>query len=220
MNWVYVAWVFAFFQIVLFTAGAYLKWFRPLPKKNEDIIFILALRKRYKSAKKPIHSSDEKLIPISEMYVYPIRGMRAGSEVDSFELGAYGIKYDREIVLVTKKDLTLVTYNKYFPMACLRQSLKGSKLTITTEYPEKLTTKGLPGSLTLEMNINPETDLGAFAVCKKGYAGYKYPDDVCKWLSIAIDKDVIAIRSSMTRKNALDPKRILFGKGEFSKTYT
>ena len=74
--------------------------------------------------------------------------------------------------------------------------------------------------MTLEMNINPETDLGALTVCKKGYSGYRYPDDVNKWISTAIDKDVIAIRSSMTRKNALDPKRILYGKGEFSKTFT
>ena len=54
------------------------------------------------------------------MYVYPIRGIRAGSEVDSFELGAFGIKYDREIVIVAKKDLAIVTYNKYHTMACLR----------------------------------------------------------------------------------------------------
>ena len=98
-------------------------------------------------------------------------------------------------------------------MGCLWQSLKGSKLQITTEFPERLTEKGMPVSLTLEMDINPEKDLtGEFIECMKGYAGYKYPEDVCKWFSAAIQKDVIAIRSPMTRKTKLNPKRLIFDK--------
>ena len=124
--------------------------------------------------KTPINSKEEINVPICEMYVYPIRGMRAGSQVESFEIGPYGIKYDRELILVSRKDLSIVVFKHYHKMACLRQSLKGSKLLIETDFPEKLTAKGLPVSLTLEMNIDPETELGAFTVCKKGYSGYKY----------------------------------------------
>ena len=87
-------------------------------------------------------------------------------------------------------------------MACLRQSLTGSKLQITTEFPERLAEKGLPVSLTLEMDIDPEKDLtGEWVAVNKGYAGYKYPEDVCKWFSAAVEEDVIAIRSPMTRKS-------------------
>ena len=80
--------------------------------------------------------------------------------MDSVELGPYGIKYDRELLLTSNdEDRKIVTTNTYHAMGCLRQSLKGSKLLITTEFPERLTEKGMPESLTLEMDINPETDL-------------------------------------------------------------
>ena len=86
-------------------------------------------------------------------------------------------------------------------MACLRQQLNGSRLTITTEFPERLSERGMPVTITLEMDIDPEKDLtGEFIEVNKGYAGYKYPEDVCKWFSIAIEEDVVALRSSMTRK--------------------
>ena len=95
------------------------------------------------------------------MYVYPIRGVRA-TQVDYIELGPYGIKYDREIILASRDEHVYITMFRYLPMSCLRQSLKGSKLQITTEFPEKLTEKGLPASLTLEMDIDPEGELGEF----------------------------------------------------------
>ena len=44
------------------------------------------------------------MVPMAEMYVYPIRGVRAGAEVDSLELGMHGVKYDREILLAAKED--------------------------------------------------------------------------------------------------------------------
>ena len=101
-------------------AGVYVKYFLPKPKEDKDRTFVGTIRRKYKSARTPIKATEEKRVPITKMYVYPIRGIRAGSEVDSFELGAFGIKYDREIVIVAKKDLALVTYNKYHTMACLR----------------------------------------------------------------------------------------------------
>ena len=71
-------------------------------------------------------------------------------------------------------------------MGCLRQVLKDSKVTVTTMIPERLKEKGLPTSLQLEMDIDPEKDLGEYVELQRGYAGYKYPEEICRWFSIAI----------------------------------
>ena len=47
-------------------------------------------------------------------------------------------------------------------MGCLRQTLKGSKVTFTTEFPERLAVEGLPLSLTLELENTPEDDNAEF----------------------------------------------------------
>jgi hypothetical protein len=53
----------------------------------------------YKTVEKPIAYHEEKPLEIKKLYVYPIRGIRT-SPVESIELGPYGVKYDREIVLI------------------------------------------------------------------------------------------------------------------------
>ena len=69
------------------------------------------------------------------MYLYPVRGIPSGCEVDYIDLGRYGAKYDREIVLADKNDKSVVVSNLFHPMACLSQTLKNSKLEITTSLP-------------------------------------------------------------------------------------
>ena len=70
------------------------------------------------------------------------------------------------------------------------------------------------------MDIDPEKDLGEYVELQRGYAGYKYPEEICRWFSIAIQKDVIAVRSSMTRKTNNNPKRLIFDKNDQKKTFT
>ena len=89
-------------------------------------------------------------------------------------------------------------------MACLKQTLKGSKLEINTDCPERLTEKGLPIKLTLELEINPATDMGEYveretAKARYSYAGYKFPEQVNKWFSVAINKEIFAVRSPKHR---------------------
>lgn len=70
------------------------------------------------------------------------------------------------------------------------------------------------------MDINPEKDLtGEYIEVNKGYAGYKYPEDVNKWFATAIDADVVALRSSMKRTVKLKPQD-LFDKKDVRKTFT
>ena len=56
------------------------------------------LVERYETVKELLPAKDEQEVKIAEMYVYPLRSVRAGP-VDELEVGRYGIKYDREIVL-------------------------------------------------------------------------------------------------------------------------
>ena len=70
------------------------------------------------------------------------------------------------------------------------------------------------------MDINPENDLGELIECQKGYSGYKYSEEICKWFSAAIGKDVIVIRSPMIRKSKLNPKRLIYEKNDLRKTFT
>jgi len=68
----------------------------------------------------PIDADKEFSVPVCEMWIYPIRGIRAASQVDYLDVTKHGVKYDREIVLVSQDDLKIVTTNKHHPMGCLR----------------------------------------------------------------------------------------------------
>ena len=96
------------------------------------------IKQKYKSLRPPIHSSKEIKVPMIEMWIYPIRGVRAKSQVDSIELGEYGVRYDREILLATRKDLAVMSTNHHNPTGALRQELVGSEVIVTTTKPELL----------------------------------------------------------------------------------
>ena len=71
--------------------------------------FVARVKDLYLSVKNPVHARKEKELKIAEMYVYPIRGIRVQGEVDYFDIGPYGIKYDREIILAKRKEKWLLT---------------------------------------------------------------------------------------------------------------
>jgi len=192
--------------VPLWTIAIYIRCFR---RKKTISLDVVALRNKYLSLQPPIPRSKEKLIPIREMYIYPVRGVRAGAEVESLELGMHGAKYDREILLAAKDDKAIVTTNKYHVMGCLRQKLSGSVVTVYSQEPEKLRAKGLPETISIDLKENPES-VGPYLECQKGYFGYQYEEDVCAWFSAAIDKQVVAIRSPLRRRTRLNPKRLLF----------
>lgn len=143
------------------------------------------------------------------MYVYPVRGIRAGAQVDHLYLGMHGAMYDREVLLAAKEDKAVVTTNKYHEMGCLRQVLNGSVVTITSLKPERLRAKGQPESLSIELKDDPES-VGEFIEVERGYSGYQFNEKVNQWFSAAIDKEVFAIRSPLRRRTRMNPKRLIF----------
>ena len=161
------------------------------------------LVERYETVKELLPAKDEQEVKIAEMYVYPLRSVRAGP-VDELEVGRYGIKYDREIVLAEAASKKIVKCNLHHPMACLSQVLRGSKVEISTSRPELLSAQGLPAKLTLDMDVDAEAELGAYVELhrnqsKDQFGGYTYPEDVCRWFSVAIGKEVIAVKAALKR---------------------
>lgn len=53
-------------------------------------------------------------------------------------LGAHGIKYDREVMLLDPATGKNVSSENYKPMTRLIQELKGDEVVVTTNEPEKL----------------------------------------------------------------------------------
>jgi hypothetical protein len=52
----------------------------------------------YDTVKTPVASQDEQSVAITELYVHPIRSIRA-LPASSIFIGPFGIKFDREIAL-------------------------------------------------------------------------------------------------------------------------
>ena len=113
------------------------------------------MKQKYKSLTPLLPKSKEVKVPIKEMWVFPIRGVRAKAPVDSIELGLYGTRYDREILLASKKEMSVMSTNKHNPTGVLRQELVGSKVIVTTTKPEMLRAKNLPESITIDLSIDP-----------------------------------------------------------------
>jgi len=57
--------------------------------------------------------------------------------------------------------------------------------------------------------------------CNRNYRGYKLPDNISKWLSVALKRDAIMIRAQEDRLTPLDPERQIYLKeGDRKKTFT
>ena len=73
-------------------------------------------------------------------------------------MSEFGIKYDRELALVPVNfetdslGKTSLRFWVWPPMKRLRQTLKGSVVTVTTTHPELLAAKGLPLSLDIDLS--------------------------------------------------------------------
>ena len=55
------------------------------------------------------------------MYAYPISSVKPIGEVDYIDIGPYGIKYDREIMLFDPACEKMLTNMDHFPINSLRQ---------------------------------------------------------------------------------------------------
>lgn len=66
-------WPWLFIGIPIWAIGIYLR----MNYSNSLSLDVILLRNKYVSLSPPIDKIKEKLLPICEMYVYPVRGIRA-----------------------------------------------------------------------------------------------------------------------------------------------
>lgn len=77
-------------------------------------------------------------------------------------------------------------------LTCLRQTLNGSLVTLTTQNPYRLTAAGLPTSIDINLE---EKMTGPLVKCVKpgakstgGMIGRKCSTELCEWVSVAVDE--------------------------------
>ena len=75
----------------------------------------------YETIKEPMSFVEEEKYAIKNMYAYPISSVKPIGEVDYIDLGPYGIKYDREIMLFDPACEKMLTNMDHFPINSLRQ---------------------------------------------------------------------------------------------------
>ena len=83
------------------------------------------LSEKYESLQTPVALCDEKKLKMCRFEVYPVRGIITEHELDSLEVGAYGVRYDREISIFPTDGtscLALTSY-RWLPASRLRQRL-------------------------------------------------------------------------------------------------
>ena len=84
----------------------------------------------------------------------------------------------------------------------------GSKVIVTTMRPERLVEKGLPTTLTLDLDVPPEKiDSVAITTNRKHYKflSHVYPEEVNRWFAAAIELEgVKVLRASHKKTNDLE----------------
>jgi hypothetical protein len=74
----------------------------------------------------------------------------------------------------------------------LLQTLKDGKVTVTTSEPERLSLKGLPLTITLELEVKDPNKIGPWCEGIR-HAGYRYSEEISEWFSTAIEKPVYGV---------------------------
>jgi hypothetical protein len=74
---------------------------------------------------------------------------------------------------------------------------------VTTTRPERLTEKGMPVEMVIDLDVDPAQIGEIFKGMK--HEGHLYPQKVNDWFSAAIDRKICLVHSSNQRFKNLDP---------------
>ena len=162
-------------------------------------------------------------MPVVNIYLYPFRGI-PGIPVDELWLGECGVRHDRIFLIADAKTLFPLSTENCPLLTSLKQEFvdcigeEGKLICITSTNPERLQKVNLQKSLLIELDEVPKNE---FIKCKNGYNGYKLNEDANLWLSCALGREVIAIRSTDERLTAINPARLIYSKpDDRKKTFT
>ena len=155
-----------------------------------------------------VQPEQEKKVKIDQLWLYPVRGVK-GIEVDSCELTPYGIKYDRNWVIVDLVKMKSVANHNSHLITFLRQEIledkDGMRLRLFLQDKECF-----PNVKEREKYIyfNQKEDQQKLVEAAKNVRGYKESDDVCVWLSEILGLEVIILRAQEDRLMTLDKERL------------
>jgi len=98
-----------------------------VPVTNPDAevvpeLTIEMVKQRYRSVNDQLQKHHEVPIPISQLFLYPVRGI-PGIEVSSVELGNHGIRHDRIFLVVSADDKTPLTNGNFPKITTLTQRI-------------------------------------------------------------------------------------------------
>jgi hypothetical protein len=85
--------------------------------KHQEFDYVENIKKSYDLTLKP---EDETAIPIKSIYVYPVRGIK-GIKVQEIEVTPFGIKGDRNWVIIGCKKMKPIANNNNHITSFLRQ---------------------------------------------------------------------------------------------------
>jgi hypothetical protein len=91
------------------------------PEEKQDIVKFI--KEKYDLSISP---EQEKKVKIDQLWLYPVRGVR-GIEVDHVELTPYGIKYDRNWVIIDLVKMKSVANHNSHLITFLRQEIIDDK---------------------------------------------------------------------------------------------
>ena len=131
-----------------------------------------------------------------------------GIKVKELEVTPYGIKKDRNWVIIGKEKMKPIANNNSVIITFLRQLNK-------PETPNELKivlqdSECFPDLKRRNYTLYFDKDYSnsEYVQCNKNIRGYKESDEVCEWLSEIFDEPVILLRSESDRLMELDKTRL------------
>lgn len=200
----------AYYLIFMPTQQKFDKWgkvFKPNATKPTDENIVTKIKRLYNLSIQPF---EEKVVPISSLWLYPVRGIK-GFKVKEIGITPYGPKNDRQWVIIDKI--------KGRPLACdnsdvitfLRQKIESGDSIEPIELKLMFQDNSCFPDIKKRNHIlrfDKDYSKSEYVECAKGYRGYKEDDDVNQWLSDVFEEEVFLIRAEPGRLMNLDKERL------------
>jgi len=146
-----------------------------------------------------IKPNQERDITIKAIYLYPVRGVK-GIEIDHCEVTPYGLKFDRNWVIVRTSKMKPLANNNSHLITYLRQEFIQSKhhgqRKVVRLYLQDDKCFNHIKKREQIIDYGAEYDDSRFVEAAKGLNGYKESDEVCKWLTDILGEEVILLRAN------------------------
>jgi len=152
-------------------------------------------------------AKEERDVPIKKILLYPCRGIR-GCEVNQVSVQNYGIRYDREWMILDAETNRHISQSNSPVLCGLRQRVEKGCLVI---YPKDKNDPRIKDfkkkELFIDLDIWPNN--GDLMTAKNGAEGFPYKQKINDWISAMVERKAILIRSPPDRLQPLDASRII-----------